>query len=153
MAFEVDIAPEYELGVVRLSAQVDGMAILAALNALYEGETWVPRFNTVWDVRAITELSVVPREADQIVDRMEALCHRMGEGRTVVVAPREVDSLFFRMLFARTVCSFRERLVVHDMDGALAWLDERFPDTVRGLRLYEAEMAAPTASAVGTTSA
>lgn len=136
MAFNVDTAPEHALGVVRLAAEVDGQAIVDALNTLHDGDTWVPVFNTVWDARAITELSVRPREADQILERMDALCERMGEGRTVVVAPREVDALFFRMLFVRNVCPFRERKIVHDMDGAIAWLDERYPDTVRGLRQY-----------------
>ena len=143
MAFEVDIAPEYALGVVRLTAEVDGHAILDALNTLYDGDTWVPQFNTVWDARTITELSVVPREAQQILDRMDALCKRMGKGRTVVIAPREIDALFFRMLFVRNVCAFRERKVVYDLDGAIAWLDERYPDTVRGLRRY---MAPPSES-------
>jgi hypothetical protein len=65
---------------------------------------------------------------------MDALCQRMGQGRTVVIAPREIDALFFRMLFARNVCAFRERKIVYDLDGAIAWLDERYPSTVRGVR-------------------
>jgi hypothetical protein len=134
MAFEVDIAPEHEIGVVRLSAHVDGGALLTALDVLYEGDTWVPRFNAVWDMQQVTELSVVPAEAERILERMAELCHRMGEGRTVVIAPREVDALFFRMLFARTICTFRERLIVHDLDGALAWLHEIYPPDERGLR-------------------
>jgi hypothetical protein len=134
MAYEVDMAPEHALGVVRLTGEVDGYTILDALNTLYNGDNWVPQFNVVWDVRAISELSVVPREADQILERLTTLCRRMGQGRTVVVAPREMDALFFRMLFARNMCALRERKIVYDLDGAMAWLDERYPDTVRGMR-------------------
>lgn len=143
MAFEVEITPEDELGVVHLSAQVEGTGILAALNALYNGDTWAPRLHTVWDTRQIAELSVVPKEADQILDRMEALCHRIGEGRTVVIAPREVVGLFFRMLFARTTCYRRERTIVHDLDGAIAWLDELYPETAHALRNHMATAASP----------
>jgi hypothetical protein len=150
MPYQVDIAPEYALGVVRLEGEVDGEMLLDALNALHDGDTWVPHFNTVWDARAITELSVVPCEADRMLHRMKALCKRMGEGRTVVVAPREVDALFFRMLFARSVCRFRERTIVYDLDGAIAWLDEQYPDTVRGLRqLWPAPHAAEAEPSTG----
>jgi hypothetical protein len=136
MAFEVNIAPEHEVGVVRLSAQVDGTTLLEALNVLYKGDTWVPRFNAVWDLQGVTELSVGPAEAERMLERMEELCHRMGEGRTVVIAPREVGALFFRMLFVRTTCTFRERKIVHDLDGALAWLYEVYPPDAHGLRAY-----------------
>jgi len=147
MAYEVDMAPEYALGIVRLADAVDGDTLLAALNTLYDGDNWVPEFNAVWDARAITELSVLPREADRILERMTALCKRMGQGRTVVVAPREIDALFFRMLFVRNVCAFRERKIVYDLDGAIAWLDERYPDSVRGVRRYMASHGAPRPSA------
>jgi len=124
MAFEVNISPEHELGVIRLTAQVDGDALLEALDVLYDGDTWAPCFHAIWDMRYVEELSVVPAEADRILARMEELCHRMGAGRTAVIAPREVDALFFRMLFARTACVTRERKIMHDLDGALAWISE-----------------------------
>lgn len=124
MAFEVNISPEHELGVIRLTAQVDGNALLEALDVLYDGDTWAPCFHAIWDMRHVEELSVVPAEADRILERMEELCHRMGTGRTAVIAPREVDALFFRMLFARTACVTRERKIMHDLDGALAWISE-----------------------------
>lgn len=124
MAFEVNISPEHEIGVVQLAAQVDGSMLLAVLDLLYEGDTWMPRFNVVWDMRHVDELSVVPAEADGILERIEALCHRTGPGRTAVIAPREIDALFFRMLFARAPCVVRERQIVHDLDGALAWFSE-----------------------------
>ncbi len=148
MAYEVDTAPEYTLGIVRLMDKVDGHTLLTVLNTLYDGDNWVPQFNAVWDARAITELSVLPREADQILERMAALCKRMGQGRTVVVAPREIDALFFRMLFARNVCAFRERKIVYDLEGAIAWLDERYPDTVRGVRRHMTPRRTPHPSAV-----
>jgi len=147
MAYEVDLAPEYTLGIVRLIDEVDGHTLLTALNTLYDGDNWVPQFNAVWDARAVTELSVLPQEADRILERMTALCKRMGQGRTVVVAPREVDALFFRMLFARNVCAFRERKIVYDLDGAIAWLDERYPNTVRGMRRHMTPCRKPHPSA------
>ena len=143
MPYEVNMAPEYTMGIVHLIDEVDGHTILDALATLHDGDNWVPQFNAVWDARAITELSVVPREADQILERMKALCKRIGEGRTVVIAPREIDALFFRMLFARNTCAFRERKIVYDLDGAVAWLDERFPNTVRGLRRHMAARRTP----------
>lgn len=146
MAFEVNISPEHELGVVRLTTQVDGNELLKALDVLYNGETWAPCFHAVWDMRRVEELSVVPAEADRILERMKQLCHRVGAGRTAVIAPREVDALFFRMLFVRTTCVARERKIMHDLDGALAWLSEVYTSGEYKLRRtvnHLAESASP----------
>jgi hypothetical protein len=146
MAFEVNISPEHELGVIRLTAQVDGNALLEALDVLYNGNTWAPCFHAIWDMRHVEELSVVPAEADRIIERMEELCHRVGTGRTAVIAPREVDALFFRMLFARTACVARERKIMHDLDGVLAWLSEVYAPSGAGLRHAVSNLVEPASS-------
>jgi len=127
MSYEIKISAQHQLGIVRFSSVVTGDTILQALDTLYKGETWVPQFNAIWDCRTVIELGITPREADCIVERMEKLSLRMGEGRTAVVAPRSIDAAFARMLFTRSKCSFRERRVFPEVDGALAWLIEAYP--------------------------
>lgn len=126
MPYDVKTSAPHQLGAVRLSGVVDAGTLLRSIDALYHGETWVPAFHTIWDCRLVTGVTVELDELPPIVARMRALNRRMGAGRTAVVAPNEIVAAFVHMLFVRTACTFRERRVFDDLDGALRWVVETY---------------------------
>lgn len=141
MPYELKVSPEHRVGVVRFSGAIDGGTMLRALDALYDGETWVPCFNEVWDYRPVSQLAIDPGEAAQILRRMDELADRLGEGQTAVIAPRAVEAHFAYMLFVRSTCTLRERRIFARLEDALAWLMQAYP-ALKGRR--RASFSMPT---------
>lgn len=133
MPYAVKISAEHRLGIVRLAGLVDGETILRGMDELYHGETWVPTFNMIWDCRPIARIAVGPREAQRILERLNGLTPRMGQGRTAVVSPKQIVAAFVYMLFVRDDCAFRERRVFRELDAALKWVSEVYPEQTGSL--------------------
>lgn len=122
MPYEVGVQTERRLGVVRCFGSVTGEMIVEALEALYTIDGWKAGYDTLWDVRKIESLTVTPSGASDVLDQIQRLRPRMGEGRVAIVAHRPVDYALAVMLCKKASSDGRERNVFYAMDEARDWL-------------------------------
>jgi hypothetical protein len=82
----------------------------------------------LWDLRYVDELIVTPDDLPGMVELVEALRERLGDGRAAFVAPHEPVHSIASLLLLRTRVPERERRVFHQIDDALVWLDVTLPE-------------------------
>lgn len=128
MAFSYVIAPSRHLGVAGLTGRVDAQVYADAMRSLYGDADWQPGMKALWDLRYVDELIVTPDDLPGMVELVDALRERLGDGRAAFVAPHEPVHSIASLLLLRTRVPERERRVFRQIDDALVWLDVTLPE-------------------------
>lgn len=128
MAFSYVIAPSRHLGIAGLTGRVDASVYSDAMHSLYGDADWQPGMNALWDLRYVDELIVTPDDIPGMVEQVDALRDRLGDGRAAFVAPHEPVHSIASLLLLRTRVPERDRRVFRHIEDALEWLDVTLPD-------------------------
>ena len=124
MPFSYEIDTARRLVVIILTGDVSGRDIHDAISTYVEDPAWRPGYDRVWDSSGTKSMVLDLDEVRRIWKLLEALQSRMGEGRTAVVARRDVDRTAAEIIRAKTPWPLR---IFPTMEKALAWIDEAPP--------------------------
>lgn len=124
MAYSCSVDKDRALGIIELSRSVDDDQVVKAIRALYESDSWDPRFNTLWDGTGITHLVISRKGLQEIVAATERLQPRMGPGKAAFVVRRQLDETMTKIILHMTRTTERERRLFRSRQDALEWLFE-----------------------------
>lgn len=124
MAYSCAVDKNRALGIIELSRSVDDDQVVKAIHALYESDSWDPRFNTLWDCTGISHLVIGRKGLQEIVAATERLQPRMGAGKAAFVVRRQLDETMTKIILHMTRTTERERRLFRSRQDALEWLFE-----------------------------
>jgi hypothetical protein len=82
MGYSVLLYPQHELGVVRLSGEVDGYELPRLMRSLALAPGWAPGFRVAWDVRHVRAFDLATEHVDAFAAMAGDLSWRVGPGRS-----------------------------------------------------------------------
>jgi len=128
MSFSYMIDQGRKLAVAGLTGRVDACVFSDALYDLYADGDWSAGMKSLWDLRYVDELVIAPDDIPGIVDVVNSLRDKLGDGRAAFVAPHEPVHSIARLILLRTRVPERERRVFRQIGDALDWLEVTLPD-------------------------
>lgn len=87
------IDPQRCFVLVRANGRVTGADVNAVYRAVLTDPAWQPTFQILWDATEIRSLEVAWEEAEAFRNAAATLSDRVGEGRSAVVARRDLDAM------------------------------------------------------------
>ena len=131
MNYEHQIFLSNRLAVVRLHGSVTAETIMRCAEDLYADPAWDPSFNSIWDVREIAELIIMPEDIARLVNLSAEMTGRAGSGRRAIVVARALEHGIATLFSYRAKPLGRETRVFWSIDEAREWLDVQLGVEVR----------------------
>lgn len=122
MPSEHEIFEPNALAVVRLTGSVTADVIVQCAEQLYADPQWNPGFSSIWDVRKIGELILLPEDVTHLLHLSREIIARAGTGRRAVVVARDLEHDIATLFSVREKPLGRETRVFWNLPEACAWL-------------------------------
>ncbi len=122
MSSSYHLNAEHALVLIRATGRFTESDLETLLRSVYDDPRHTPRFNHLWDSRAIDELVVDVDVIDTYRELLDEYEDQMSRGKVAVVAARTLTRTFASMLIqvgAKHPATFR---VFDDMEGAAGWI-------------------------------
>jgi hypothetical protein len=121
MECEHRVFPDTALGVLWLRGDVASHDMLECLSRLSADGLWRPSFSTLWDARAIRQLTIVPTDLDLLLERAMRPPDR-SPGRVAIIVARQIEYQILSLLLIQRDSNPRIPKVFCGLPSALGWL-------------------------------
>ena len=115
---------ELDLTILTATGEAPFSELMQAMESFYTGS---PTANLIWDCSQVTEINILNRELQTIVQYAKKHSDKRAGGQTALVANSSLKFGLARMtsIFAELVGLPWEMKIFKNLDAAMAWIKER----------------------------